>query len=240
MIFKGVSRCAAAILFVCAVSTNSRADVIYDAAADFEAGFTAQSNPNDVWSYGYSSGFTSAVTLFTQTSQPGINGPNAQFWSSPTYGLTPSVEFNDGSAINNGNIDFAANQLVLVAGAPLFADLVFTAPAAGSYSVTSSFLGDQNAIGTVVGVVENGDLVFSSSVTALGQTVPFDNDVSLTAGETVVFSVGPGGGNQNTGLDATITYTSPTSVPEPASLTLLGTALIGLGAARRRRKRKLA
>ena len=101
------------------------------------------------------------------------------------------------------------------------------------YSVTSSFRGAQFGICTVVGVLENGALVFNSSVTAVGQTVPFDTDVSLTAGEAVEFSVGPDGELQNTGLLLTITNTS--GIPEPASLTLLGIGLLGLGLTRHRK-----
>jgi hypothetical protein len=39
----------------------------YNAAADFERGFTTHSNLNGVWSYGYSSDFMSAITLYDTT-----------------------------------------------------------------------------------------------------------------------------------------------------------------------------
>ena len=58
--------------------------------------------------------------------------------------------------------------------------------------------------------MSNGEVLFNSSVTAEGQTVPFNTDVSLKAGNTVVFSAGPDGGLQNTGLSATVTL-----LPEP-------------------------
>jgi len=194
----------------------------YDAATNFEQGWTTQSNPNGVWSYGYSSSFTGPVTLYTQTAQNGVNGPNAQFWLSPSVnvGNSPAAEFNNGPAFagGSGNVDLLANQFVLVAGVGgQYSDLVFTAPASGTYSVVASFRGDQTGVGTVVGVVVNnsaavgpfgaapGNVVFNSTVTADKQTVPFTTEVSLKAGNTVVFSVGPGGGLQNTGVSATIT-----------------------------------
>jgi hypothetical protein len=228
MTFNSVPRCVGALLFL-AIATTGWADV-YNAAADFAQGFTNQTNPNGVWSYGYSSGFASAVTLFSQTSQPDVNGPNAQYWltSSITGGTySPAAEYNDGAAYSNGNVDFLADQFVLVAGVHgQYADLVFTAPSTGMYSLASTFMGDQSGIGTVVGISVNGTVVFSSSVTSEGQTVPYNSDINLTAGNTVVFSVGPGGGTQNTGLSATLTEIS---TPEPSSIALLGGLIAILG-----------
>ncbi len=189
----------------------------WSAAADFEKGWTAKTNPNGVWSYGYSSDLTSPITLYDQTLQDkeltgpnaqGINGPNAQYWLSPAVDVltTPAAEYNDGPAYNDGNIDFLANEFLLLSGVGgQYSDLVFTAPAAATYSIVSEFRGAQYTIGTVVGVVANGEVLFSSKVTSVDQLVPFNTEVSLKAGDTLVFSVGPGGGTQNTGLSATIT-----------------------------------
>ena len=197
-----------ALLLVVIATNSCWASTTYDAAAAFEQGWSTHSNPNGVWSYGYSSGFANPITLYDQTAQPGVNGPNAQYWlsSSVNLGESPSAEFNNGPAFNDGNVNFLENEFVLVAGiGGQYSDLVFTAPADGVYSIACSFRGAQNGIGTVVAVVANGNILFSSSVSAVGQTVPFDTEVTLTAGSTVVFSVGPGGGLQNTGLSVTIT-----------------------------------
>ena len=138
---------------------------------------------------------------------------------------------------------------MLVAGiGGQYSDLVFTAPASGTYSIAGSFRGDQYGIGTAVGIASNGNVLFNSSVTKEGQTVPFDIAVTLAAGGTVVFSAGPDGGLQNTGLSLTITpmvnsasaqftiaRTTPTVTatdpggtyngsPFPASVTVNGTA----------------
>ena len=210
---------------------ESTVGAVYDAAAAFEQGWTTQSNPNGVWSYGYSSGFANPVTLYdtTQLGSPG----GAQLWVSPAVevGESPNAALNDGPAFNNGNLDFLADQFVLTSGiGGQYSDLVFTAPVDGIYSIASTFRGDQYGIGTVVGVLVNGEVLFSSSVTADGQIVPFDAEVSLTAGETVEFSVGPGGGLQNTGLSATITEISSTSILSVDSgdtLTLSGVTIDG-------------
>jgi hypothetical protein len=218
------------VLTLMVISTAICSGTIFDPAADFELGWTTHSNPNGVWSYGYSSGFAGPVTLYDQTAQGPLNGPYAQYWlsSSVNIGESPSAEFNNGPAYADGNIDFLANEFLLVAGiGGQYSDLVFTAPATGMYSVVGSFRGAQHRIGTVVGIVQNGTVVFNSSVTALGQVVPFNSNVRLAAGQTIVFSVGPGGGLQNTGLSATITAPS-TSIPEPSScnLLMLGTILL--------------
>ena len=98
---------------------------------------------------------------------------------------------------------------MLVAGVGgQYADLVFTAPSTGNYSIASNFRGDQYGIGTVVGVVANGTSVFNSSVTSEAQNVPFSTQVSLSAGNKVVFYAGPGSGSQNTGLSVVITNLS--------------------------------
>jgi hypothetical protein len=50
-----------------------------DPAASFERAWSSQNNPEGVWSYGYSSGFTDPITLYDKAVQNGINGPNAQY-----------------------------------------------------------------------------------------------------------------------------------------------------------------
>ena len=201
---------AVAAVFLATVS-NARATV-YDPAADFEAGWATNSNPNGVWSYGYSSGSTAPVTLFDSAVQNGVNGAQARYWLSSTVNnaTSPAVEFNDGPTYNDGNVDFLSNELVLVAGiGGQYADLVFTAPAYGSYAVAGDFRGDQYGVGTAVAVTGSGAVLFQSTVTAEGQTAPFNTEIVLQAGSTVVVSVGPDGGDQNTGLDATITPAIP-------------------------------
>jgi len=191
----------------------------YDPASFFEKGWITHSNPNGAWSYGYSSGFADPITRYDKTVRNGINGPNAQYWisSSVDAGTSPSAEYNDGPAFNDGNVDFLPNEFLLVAGiSGQYSDLLFTAPAGGEYSIAGSFRGAQYGIGTVVGIVVDGKVVFRSSIAAVGQLAPFHLMLNLQAGSTVAFSVGPGSGSQNTGLSATIT--KPCSLSDkPAS-----------------------
>ena len=77
--------------FFVALAINAWA-ATYDPAADFEKGFLSHTNPNGVWSYGYSTSPTGPVSLYNQTSQPGVNSVNVQFWSSsPNITGTSSV-----------------------------------------------------------------------------------------------------------------------------------------------------
>jgi hypothetical protein len=199
---------------------------VYDAATDFPAGYNAQTNPNGVWSYGYSTGFTNPITLEDLTAQNGVNGVNARYWLSSqiNLGTSPSAEYNNGRAFDEGNVNFLPDEFILVAGVGgQYSNLIFMAPSDGTYSLVSSFRGDQYGIGTVVAVVSNGMVLFNGTVTAEGQTVPFNTDITLNAGDTVVFSVGPGGGLQNTGVSATLQLTSKTTPvitwPAPAAIT---------------------
>jgi hypothetical protein len=193
--FKTIRHAFAAMLLLGTIITGSCwAASSYNAAADFEAGWRAQKNPNGVWSYGYSSGFTDAITLYDSATQPGINAPNAQYWLSPSVdiGSSPAAQFNDGAPYNDGNVDFLAYELVLVSGiGGQYSNLVFTAPTEGVYLVEASFRGAQYGVGTVVGVVANGKVIFNSSVTSVGQIVPFHAEFGLKAGAKVVFSGRP-------------------------------------------------
>jgi hypothetical protein len=66
------------VLAFAAVAAAQTASNTYDAATNFEQGWTvgctAHSNPNGVWSYGYSSGFTNPITLYDKTAQGVSNG----------------------------------------------------------------------------------------------------------------------------------------------------------------------
>jgi hypothetical protein len=207
------------VFFFFAAAASSWA-ATYDPAASFEQGYLSMSNPNGVWSYGYSSGPTSPVTLYTQTVQNGLYSPNTQFWVSPAqHGYPPWMWFNNGPAISSG-VDALASEIVLTAlgnGATgaVNSDVVFTAPTGGTYSVTGSFRGDQSGITAVVGVVANGTLLLTTGISSDAQNVPFSYTVTLSAGGTVVFSAGPAGGGLylNIGLSVAITGPLVAQVP---------------------------
>ena len=208
MTLNSGSRCLAIFAFL-AVVTGSCWAQSWDVAAAFKEGWPTKSNPYGVWSYGYSAGFTAPITLYDRAEQNGVNGPNAQFWFSSAVDLAnaPSAEFNNGQAYDDGSVRLMPNEFALVTGdGGLYSDVVFTAPIDGKYLVDGSFLGHEDSVGAVVGVVANGKILFRSSIKSNGQVVPFEKTAVLKAGSTVVFSAGPGrsagGGRQNTGLTA--------------------------------------
>jgi hypothetical protein len=206
---------ALTLLLFFALAADSFA-ATYDPAATFEQGFLSKSNPNGVWSYGSSTSLTGPVSLYTQNFQSGFIGPNEQYWSgsgSASVGSTSLVGFNNGPALQS-NVDILANEIFLIPYGQN-SNVVFTAPAAGTYSVAGSFRYDQvnGNSGVVAGVVANGSLLLSTGISTVGQVVPFSYMVSLSAGSTVVFSVGGAPNAQTTGLSVAITGPLVAQVP---------------------------
>jgi len=225
-----------ALTSVVAYSQPSRA-AAYDPAAAFEAGWLSSSNPNGVWSSGYSSTLGGSVTLYT-TQINGADSANQQMWVAPSVNCctaSPSVGFNNGAAFNDGNVAQAANQILLVSSVfqNLVTNLIFTAPTSGSYSLAGSFIGDQQGINVGVDVLMNSSVLFSSNVTSFGQIVPFNSNITLAAGDTLTFAVLQGPGTQNTGLDVSI---SATPLPATWGMMLLGLGVLGFMGYRRSRK----
>lgn len=223
-------RAAAVLGLVAGAAGQARSD-IWNAAADYGAGYAAGLNPNGAWTYGWTSSLTSGLNVYT--SQAVIPPGNFESWYDPKeYAqLTPTVYQNAGSAVSNGNIDIPAGALILHGGGPSgndYSDVVWTAPYSGTFSLTATFTGRQTGAPngnyqTDAYVLENGTTLFSKYLDSDGESGSLSELLSLAAGDTIVFAVGIEGTGlhgESTQLDATITTTT-LSVPEPSSLTLL-------------------
>jgi hypothetical protein len=221
---------ALGLLFLAAQSVS--AGPIYDAAADF----STATNPNGVWTYGYSSSLTPGpgLTLYTMSDNAFLGNPNFIAWTANIALSDPAVWKNTASTTQTaGTVSLLPGELAFHPGpSDQFSFVRFTAPQAGLYSIATTFTG-RDFVGPTtadVHILDTGISLFSGEVTGFGPTsdvVAPNMVLQLAAGDTIDFAVGFGtDGNfffDTTGLSATITNVTP--VPEPGTVALL---LIGL------------
>ncbi len=188
---------------------------LYSAVLDYEAGWLAGTNPNGVWSYGWSSDLTTPITLFSRTWLYD-SGVLEQVWDDPdnNYGLVPKVSRNSGGDYDDGNVSYNAGRLALHCGVDTtYAHVIFTAPAAGKYSIAATFYAQQHNVYVDVHVLVDGKAYFSDTITSLGESHSFAQLVQLRAGQTVDFAVGPNGVPElhpgYTGLEAVVARIHP-------------------------------
>jgi hypothetical protein len=211
------------------------------------SGFSGSANPNGVWSYYYNLGSLTAYSATTQ-SVANFQGSGVAGWDDGSG----EPDFTD-IGVNNTGSNLTVCGTCSIPSGYIFTDpeslgteILFTAPSAGSYTISGNFIGaDTGQNSHPVEILDDGTVVFSSTISSYGGTESFDFSESLKAGDTIAFDVLTGSAgcsycNLTTGIQGTITGTPiTTATPEPNSLFVcFGAAALSLIFDRKRRSQR--
>ena len=187
-----------AVMSTCLFSPVSAVS-IHDPVADYDAGWLAGTNPNGVWTYGWSSTLTSSLTLYSRnrTTTQDCPGSTYRAWDDPANNesTTPSITKNIGPDCSDGNVDIPSGVMTQHFGGLSGSDyshIVFTAPSDADYLLDVTFTGRQHDVDSDVHILVNGNSLLSELITENLQTKHFTGTVFLRAGQTIDFAVGPG------------------------------------------------
>lgn len=211
-------------------------------AASAGGDFSATTNPNGAWSYGWTTTLGGTFTVFTQTyADTGIGYWYGPLPSIPTFPGFPLVGYNPGpSDVELHGATVLAGEMTLHPGPTgEFAVVRYAAPDTETVSLATAFSRQDHDYPTTtdVHVLLNGSLIFDGSIDTVNAATSFNTSLLLTRGDLLEFAVGFGAnGNyfgDTTGLVATLDAVP--AVPEPATVALLvaGLCVVAVRSARR-------
>jgi hypothetical protein len=188
--------------------------IVYDNAAQFSPTY----NPHGAWSYGYLAPSSTAetpdastFTLYTHHGQ--VNSPSLDYWNGGAGGIS----YNPNGVVVNyrlpgGTITFQPYQAAFHPGPDgEYSDYRFTAPGAGTYSLSSVFTGIDRHGSTAkdIHVLDNGAELYDDLLPgSYGSVKTYQTTVTLAKGDHVDFVLGYGLGPwdyDSTALDARLT-----------------------------------
>jgi len=212
----------------------ARAATTYDISTDF----STASNPNDVWTYGFSTTLGGILIPYVQSSTSG----GIQAWRS--LNANEPVDFNNqtnGAIITCVGCDALPAHTAAFHPGPNgeFSVYRFTTQIPGTYVLDATFGGLDHG-GTDVHILDNGTVIYSADIT-MGSSIHHSESRTLLLGETIDFAVGVGTDGSflfdSTSINGSLTLSA---VPEPEIYGLLTAGLGLIGFVARRRKKALS
>lgn len=229
------------ILGLAALFAAASAHAVVDPSSHYDNAndFSVVSNPNGVWSYGYTMEVGGSFQAFTEKASH-VSGLQGWYSQAPADFFLPAVYHNASTNLfSAAGVTVSGLTAGFLPGPEALAIYRFTAPSAGSYSVEAFVFRQASNPGAVnVYALKDGSTQLQTAFLPLAESYAYWTfNVSLAAGGTLDFAVGGAGDFQYqhgaTGLGVQIA-----AVPEPHTYALFGVGLGLVGMALRRRKLK--
>src|SRR5712692_2496056 len=169
------------VLVLLGCSQSLSADTVSNVVTDF----SAASNPNGVWSYDYN-----GVAYTSSQGFPNLLPGVPAWWTGLSVPNSLIIGQNvTGSPVTTSTVTIPNNTLWMDPESGNVS-VVFTALSAGTYTILGDFRGiDTTGNSHPVNIFVNGISVWSGVISSFGAVDSFSFSESLSAGDTISFSV---------------------------------------------------